>query len=170
MRFMCILIGSFMLLGVTPQSHAATATLVVDTTDDTVTNDGRTSLREALLAANASSGPELIVFNIPVTDPGFDGTQFGILVEPQTSTEQLILNDSGSTLDGASQTAFTGDTNLNGPEVVIYQSIFLRTAIGLQITGNRNRVSGLGFRTYTTSLEISGNQNVVVGCTFQNHA
>ncbi len=171
MHFVLMLLGSAMLLAsVTPKTQAPAATLVVNTTSDQVADDGLTSLREALLAANASMGPELIIFNIPTTDPGFDGTGFGILVEPQTSAEQLMLNDAGTTLDGASQTAFTGDTNPNGPEVVIYQSIFLRTAIGLQINGNGNRVIGLGFRTYTTSLEINGNQNVVVGCMFQNHA
>lgn len=50
------------------------ATIVVNTTSDSASdncNGGACSLRGAMLAANASPAADLIEFNIPQTDPGF---------------------------------------------------------------------------------------------------
>lgn len=40
--------------------------------------DGVVSLREAITAANNTTGPNVIGFNIPTNDPGFDGSVFTI--------------------------------------------------------------------------------------------
>lgn len=96
----------------------------------TNTNDsGPGSLRQAILNANAAP-PGDIVFNIPTTDPGFDGTTFTI--QP-LSAFSIIRNN--ITIDGSTQTAFTGDTNLLGPEVVLRG--------GFTISGDNNRISNL---------------------------
>src|SRR5688572_14793803 len=49
-------------------------TLVVSNTSDA----GPRTLRQAILDANASSPPHTIIFNVPTSDPGFDGAVFTI--------------------------------------------------------------------------------------------
>jgi hypothetical protein len=44
--------------------------------------DGNITLRSALEAVNAGSGPEVINFNIPVTDPGFNAGQGVATIQP----------------------------------------------------------------------------------------
>src|SRR5947208_7564171 len=82
-------------------------TFTVTTTSDI----GTGSLRQAITDANAHAGPDTIVFNIPVNDPGFNGTVFTI--KPLSALPPLT--DANTTIDGATQTAFTGDTNPSGP-------------------------------------------------------
>jgi len=104
--------------------------IVVNTTSDVVDfggnqplgdlpgPDGAVSLSEAIIAANRTPGPHVIGFHIPVTDPGFNGAVFTI--KPHAG---FYLWDDGTTIDGATQTAFTGDTNPWGPEIVLDGSV-----------------------------------------------
>ncbi len=86
----------------------------------TNTNDsGPGSLRTAIYYAfdrstDASPVPTSITFHIPNTDPNFSGGVFTI-----KPTYQLVAPGAGTTIDGATQTAFTGDTNPSGPEIVL---------------------------------------------------
>ncbi len=98
----------------------------------TNTNDSGTgSLRQAITDANANSQGD-IVFNIPTTDGGFDGAVFTI--NPLSAFPIIRYN---ITIDGATQTAFTGDTNPDGPEIVVHGSN------GLGISGDNNRINDL---------------------------
>jgi len=85
--------------------------LVVTNTSDS----GAGSLRQAILNANVDGMPDQIVFNIPLADPGFAGGVFTI----KPTTALPVVFEDGTSIDGATQTAFTGDTNPTGPEVVI---------------------------------------------------
>jgi len=85
-------------------------TLVVSNTSD----GGPGTLRQAILDANASSPPHTIVFNVPTSDPGFDGAVFTI----RPSSELPVVREL-TAIDATTQTAFTGDTNPLGPEVVL---------------------------------------------------
>lgn len=78
--------------------------------------DGLVSLREAITASNNTAGPQVIGFNIPTSDIGFDGKVFTI--KPQSSTLPP-LTDHATTIDGDTQALFTGETNSLGPEVVL---------------------------------------------------
>ncbi|HEU0208912.1 MAG TPA: M12 family metallopeptidase, partial [Candidatus Udaeobacter sp.] len=86
----------------------------------TNTNDsGSGSLRSALYYAFDKSTdippvPTTVVFNIPTSDPGFANNVFTI-----KPTYLLVAPGAGTTIDGSTQTAFTGNTNPNGPEVVL---------------------------------------------------
>jgi hypothetical protein len=90
--------------------YEATTGFVVTNTLDS----GAGSLRQAIIDATASTvTSKSIIFNIPNTDSGFDGTVFTI--QPASAFPSL----NNISIDGASQTAFTGDSNAQGPEVAI---------------------------------------------------
>jgi hypothetical protein len=79
------------------------------------TNDsGPGSLRAAMSYANGHAGTT-VDFLIPATDPGFNGQWFTI--KPLSPLPTVTA--SGTTIDGTSQTAFTGDTNSSGPEIFL---------------------------------------------------
>jgi hypothetical protein len=86
----------------------------------TNTNDsGSGSLRAALYFAFDKSTdippvPTTVVFNIPTSDPGFANNVFTI-----KPTYLLVAPGAGTMIDGSTQTAFTGNTNPSGPEVVL---------------------------------------------------
>jgi hypothetical protein len=88
--------------------------VVINTSDS-----GSGSLRAALYYAFDKSTdippvPTTVVFNIPVTDPGFANNVFTI-----KPTYMLVAPGAGTTIDGSTQTSFTGNTNPSGPEVVL---------------------------------------------------
>lgn len=107
----------------------------------TVTNtfdSGAGSLRQAILDANANGAtPHTIVFNIPLSDPGFDGNVFTI--KPLSPLPDVR---GGITIDGATQTAFSGDSNPFGPEVVLNGSMLV-SGTGINISGDNGGVKGL---------------------------
>jgi hypothetical protein len=77
--------------------------------------DMKLSLREAITVANLDSGANTINFNIPTTDPNYNAQWWTIQVDlydvTAVSASLPTLTDSGTTIDGFSQTANQGDTN-----------------------------------------------------------
>ncbi|MEM7129200.1 MAG: SBBP repeat-containing protein, partial [Chloroflexota bacterium] len=121
---------------------SACSLVVTNTTDS-----GPGSLREAINCAVTTSGADIITFNIPTSDPGFDGSAFTI-----TPATALPTVTDATTIDGASQAAFAGDTNSAGPEIVLDGSL-APTDIGVLIHGDDNGVNdivvnGFGFGIY----------------------
>jgi CSLREA domain-containing protein len=111
---------------------APLAALVVNTTNDV--DDGfclpnHCSLREAINAANFSTDASTISFNIPLADPGYSAVTGVFTIQPTGTALPEITRQ--VTIDGATQTAFTGETNVNGPEVVINGSLLSGSPSGL---------------------------------------
>jgi hypothetical protein len=79
--------------------------------------DGRITLREALIAANNTPGAQTIHFNVPIDrwPPLYDDR---VLI--YADFDVFPVSDDSLTIDGRSQTAFTGDTNPNGNEVAFW--------------------------------------------------
>ncbi len=102
-------------------------------------DSGPGSLRQAILYADANdSVPVTISFNIPTTDPGYANGVFTI--QPHFDLPILLDN---ITIDGTTQTKFTGDTNPLGPAVVLNGSLDSGgTGAGLRLDDN-NTVGGL---------------------------
>ncbi|QDV47069.1 Lectin C-type domain protein [Stieleria neptunia] len=106
-------------------SFEQTDFLVTHTSDS-----GAGSLRQAILDANAASGPATIRFEIPDTDeglvdvdsllPGGDATPDVFRIAPESALPTLN-NASGHPvfIDGSTQQTFGGDTNAFGPEIEI---------------------------------------------------
>jgi len=79
----------------------------------TVTNtadSGPGSLRQAIIDANANWSIDRIEFNIPTSDAGYNSST-GVFTISITSTELPGIGNRVLTIDGSSQTAFTGNTN-----------------------------------------------------------
>ena len=124
--------------------------------------DGRISFREAVTAANNTSGPQTIAFAIPTADFWLVAG-VGLLRLEQGA---FFLNDSGTTVDFSTQTANVGDTNPYGPEIGIYGLEPNGAGVAaIYINGDNCVINGLGAvyqRGY--AVRIVGNQNRVTGC------
>lgn len=127
--------------------------------------DGVVSFREAVLAANNTPGPQTIAFGIPAGSTGWSG---GVILL-QMDIGAFVLNDDETTIDGATQTALTGDTNPNGGEVGIQAAIPLAGIPAIIVNADRCLIRGLDRIVWAGhGVEITGNDNRVVGCSMYN--
>ncbi|MEM1268801.1 MAG: T9SS type A sorting domain-containing protein [Bacteroidota bacterium] len=94
-----LLFAGLLFAGMSAHAQAFTVTTTADA--------GAGSLREAILQANGTAGPNDIEFNIPTTDAGYNGTWWTITL----ATELPLIEDDGTRLLGSTQTANAGDTN-----------------------------------------------------------
>lgn len=116
------------------------------------TNDGGPgSLRTAIYYAFDKSTdmpavPTTVTFHIPTSDPNYSGGVFTI-----KPTYFMTALGNGTTLDGPSQTAFTGDTNPDGPEIVLDGSNFAPTQLtgpGLILRAANCTIKGLTIKNF----------------------
>jgi parallel beta-helix repeat protein len=132
----------------------------------TTADAGPGSLRVAIDSANAAAGPDAIVFAIPVTDPGFNGQWFSI----RPMTQLPVLTDDGTTIDGSTQTTFTGDTNPALPEVELNGTLASEGPDALDIQASNVRINALVINGFNGGLargngiNLGGSRNVVTGC------
>lgn len=123
--------------------------------------DGLISFREAVLAANNTSGPQTIEFAIPTSQ--FPGQGVAML---RLEDGPFFVTAPGALVDFSSQTTNIGDTNPNGPEVGIFG--FEPNGYGIAaiyLNGQDCTIKGLGavqLRGY--AVNISGSNNRVIGC------
>jgi len=134
-------------------------------------DSGPGSLRAALYYAFDKSTdvppvPTTISFQIPTSDPGFASNVFTI-----KPTYLMVAPGSGTTIDGATQTAFTGDTNNKGPEIVlngsqvIAQNVFAQGFLILDSNCVINSLVINGFNLQGILFDKSGaTGNTVTGC------
>ncbi|UCD75737.1 MAG: hypothetical protein JSV91_02245 [Phycisphaerales bacterium] len=162
------------------------------TIEDLPGPDGEVSFSEAMIATNNTPGHQTVGFAIPEDQWLLQFLYPGraVLV---TSTGYFFRAFDEVTIDGTTQTAFTGDTNPDGWEVVIYgATLYLNadncTLIGfdstaVSINGSNGRVEGntgfMGIDVYGGSGSLikdntggtikidRSNDNVVVGNTVQ---
>jgi hypothetical protein len=131
--------------------------------------DGIVSLREAVVAANNTTGPQSIGFRIPKEDPGFDAVS-GVFTIKLKTDRDLSLSDNGTTIDGSTQRDFTGDTNPAGPEIVLdgSENPFEVTSVSaINIGSSNNHIHGLVVINCWTGIAFGGpnaTDNTVTGC------
>jgi hypothetical protein len=90
--------------------------------------DGLVSFSEAMIATNNTPGHQTVGFAIPATQLGWCCPQYdGIAVFHSVVGFYWRANDE-VTIDGTTQTAFAGDTNPNGAEVLLYGKTFYLNA------------------------------------------
>ncbi len=124
--------------------RAAAQTIFVDTATDATDfggaqqvadlpgPDGRISLAEAAIASDNTPGVQTIGFHVPQNEWQYQWLYPGRAV--LTIFLGLTLFDT-VILDATTQTAFTGDTNPAGGEVVIFSGVFLNNGSGSAVRG-----------------------------------
>lgn len=154
----CLVLGFLVVMPSQAQAATFTVTKTADTNDGTC--DADCTFREAVAAANANPGADTIEFNIPTSDPGWDTAEhpnaFRIFI-----TTLINLNDAATTIDGLSQTVFTGDTNqstydpgvilsdysnaTNGPEVIFDFSTYAASQNPFRVNNADITIKHVGF-------------------------
>ena len=131
--------------------------LVTNTADS---GDG--SLRWAIDQANATDEADTIEFNIPIPT----SVRGRYVRDPPVSALPALSDTSGgTTIDGRTQTAFTGDTNPLGPEIVLDGSAITVAASGLHLSSDDNQVHGLNIQRFSRNgILMEGDDNLVTGC------
>ncbi|MEK6700963.1 MAG: hypothetical protein AABZ53_01770, partial [Planctomycetota bacterium] len=155
-------------------SPALAQTITVTTLEDTVDfagtqrvgdlpgPDGRVSFREAVAAANNTSGPQTIAFAVPPSEFWLIA-DVGLLKLEQSP---FFLNDPGTTVDFTTQTTSMGDTNPLGPEIGIYGLDPGSAGIAaIYVNADNCIVKGLG-KVYQRgyAIRLVGNNNRVIAC------
>ena len=143
--------------GASPVSCSLTNTSASSVYVVTNTNDsGPGSLRQAILYADANDSVAVTIsFNIPTTDPGYANGVFTI--QPLSQLPVLIQN---ITIDGTTQTAYTGNTNPYGP-VIVLNGAKQASGDGLELDDN-NTVKDLdinGFQGTGVNMSYSFSSN-----------
>jgi parallel beta-helix repeat protein len=139
-----------------PAAALGSSTIVVTNTNDS----GTGSLRQAIIDANEGPG-NTIVFHIPSGDPNFNGSWFTIGVFSQLP----VLSAGETTIDGASQTSFSGDTNPLGPEIFLQARSQVFPENGAIVArSSSNVIAGLAIGGFPVGVVVgSGDGNVVRG-------
>lgn len=86
----------------------------------TVTHTGDSgpgSLRQAITDANSAAGADQIHFSIPSSDPFYNSSNGTWNIFP--ATELPMLSGGGTTIDGSTQALNQGNSNPDGPEIVL---------------------------------------------------
>ncbi len=141
--------------------------LFSDTFKVTTTADlGPGSLRQAMSDANGHIGSDLIIFNIPMSDPHYNAAIGVWTIRP---VEQLpVLYDRATIIDGSSQALFIGkDTNPFGPEIEIDGSLSLYRNSGIRIQTDSVEILLLTINRFKEGSGISFDQSHggrVAGC------
>lgn len=90
---------------------------IVNTLDNS-NNDIQGSFRQFIKNANAINGGDISYFNIPTTDPNYNG---GIYTITLNASDMETIKDSNTAIDGSTQT--TGTIRLNGTDNGTYYVI-----------------------------------------------
>ena len=145
------------ILTITINSLISANHIVTNTADN-----GAGSLRYALQMCLTAQGPHNISFNIPVTDAGYDSSCGVWVISP--STDLPLIMKEGVSIDGTSQTQFAGDTNPNGPEIVIDGGGNRDYGLRFMNAGNAV-VRGINIRRFTKGVQFYNSPNCcVAGC------
>ncbi len=142
----------------TPGSARTWTVTSSDDTDDGGCTASHCSLREAIRAANDHSGPDVIAFQIPASDPGCDA--HGVCqIRPAGALPPLL--DSQTTIDGYSQPGARANSGtLEQPIDAVLRIVLDGAAApvccpaGLQIRSAGNLLRGLVIQRFHTGIEV----------------
>jgi trimeric autotransporter adhesin len=139
--FLFIVIFFFPFVGIT-------ATYTVINTNDS----GAGSLRQAIIDANAVPGPDNIYFNIPTSDANYSAST-GVWTIT-LSTALPMVSGGYTDIDASSQTTNQGNTNTQGPEIVLDGGNTLTYAF--QLVSPNNTIKGFVIGQFEYGIQVYG--------------
>ncbi|UCG93065.1 MAG: T9SS type A sorting domain-containing protein [candidate division WOR-3 bacterium] len=161
----CFVLGVVFLL-VTAQGVFASEYTVTNTSDS-----GPGSLRQAILYANANPGTDMIIFNIPTTDPGYNHTTGAFTIQPLSFlpniTDAVIID--GYTQPGASYNTNPPNLGTNAVLKIELDGTYAGSGgsgITVSSGGSGSKVRGLvinRFRYHGIYLGFNSSNNVIEG-------
>jgi len=153
-----------------PAANIFTVTNTLDITSVGSTTVPPNSLRDAINNANAATGPALIQFDIPTTDPGYNAATNSFLIQPLSSGTVASLNifalpaiNNTITIDGYTQPGASPNTLTTSDNAVILIRIdgSLSTTPGndglIPYSDDGSTIRGLDFTSWTNYGQNSGN-------------
>jgi hypothetical protein len=175
-----IIILNFIFITVNNLTAGVNSQVVINTN-----NSGAGSLRQAIINSNSIATTDSIIFNIPLTDPGYDPIR-GVFRIKISGSLLNDINRNGLVIDGFSQTRFTGNTNTailgtggtvgvdnipfplyEGPEIEIVDDggliyCFKITASNVKVIGLAITGFGNSYSTNHGNIVVQGNNKFVV--------
>jgi len=139
--FLFIVIFLFPFIGMT-------ATYTVINTNDS----GAGSLRQAILDANAVPGPDNIYFNIPTSDANYSASSGVWTIN--LSTVLPMVSGGYTNIDATTQTTNQGNTNTQGPEILLNGGNTLTYAF--QLVSPNNTVKGFVIGQFEFGIQVYG--------------
>jgi len=145
----------------------------------TVTNtldSGPGSLREVITSANSHNGADTVAFNIPNTDAGYNSGNGTWTISLITMLPYLADLSGGLIfIDGNTQTVNQGNTNANGPEIIVTTTNSLNTSFLIACPGSTIRnitVTGFvyGVLFYNSTCTNSTIRDMYLGTNFDGTA
>lgn len=123
-------------------------------------DDGAGTLRDWFYYRRDFPGAQP-AFRIPLTDPSYDSVKGFFRIRLKTPLPEIGMN--GLELDGATQTSFTGDTNPNGPEVMLDGRDLDPGSHGLHITGSDVAIRNLAIGNFPANgIQLRGTRRAVI--------
>jgi hypothetical protein len=118
-------------------------------------NAGAGSLRTAIDSCNNNTNTrDTIVFNIPLSDPGYNASNGIWIIHPSESLPSLITGD--VLVDGFSQTVNQGNRNIYGPEIMLSgNKNTVETGLSV-INASRITIRGLIIGEFLYGIQVSG--------------
>ena len=136
---------------------------VVNTTDDIsdgTCDETHCSLREALNAAGIQAGPDLIAFNIPLTDPGYDPVTGVWTIQPDDG----YLVPSDTTIDGTTGMTLASVGASVGPGIEIDGTTLAQLGVtGLWLNDNVT-LRGLVINHFQYGIWVDDANVIIEGC------
>ena len=171
--FVCLLLCS--------AGRLAAATFVVDSTTDTslgacTAAAADCSLRGAITAANANSGPDEIQFDIPASDPACDATTSVCTIVPSTTLPAIFDGSSGTVgpilFDGTTQSGWHPNGNspaqggLDAELKIVLSGLGCPLCTGLVLAEPNTVVRGLVVHGFSNNIAMdpSAHGSTVEGC------
>jgi len=140
---------------------ASAANIYVSNTADS----GLGSLREAIITANSAYSADNIIFDIPLTDAGYDAIT-GVWTITLLSPLPYVYAGNKN-IDGTTQTLNHGNTNISGPEIMITCNNMLFNAFSL--VSPNNTIKGFVFNGFQNAIVLynsTASNNTIAACYF----
>ncbi|MCP4247073.1 MAG: hypothetical protein GY778_08490, partial [bacterium] len=124
------------------------------------------TLRAAVMEANAFAGVNIVAFNIPVSEPGYNGAGAYWSIQPSGGLPWVI--NEAVTIDGYSQPGAQANSvaSPGASDAVLKVEVNGASAGGssfLSVLGDNSEIRGLAINGFNFGIAVQGNDNTIAG-------